>query len=271
MSGESGETCRFAFTQPICLSFSVLLNRVCAQVRLTAEHVFPVMDMRWTHPHKRQWYVSSSAQTARQSGSITIAQSIQSVLESRLHLSFKQSDGCLWPFWITCGPFTGLSLSLGPVDDDRDPKNTNRGAKFVLEARSNSLSLLNLFNRVIQNYHDPIRFYSIEDLTEPRPSLKVEHTHEIVDCLLDEVHCLADHLKQLIERTMRERIPQLSDFLARSSAIGDVAGQLELAHRLAEWRSLVTKAHLTPVTQISAPTTYAQLCRATNLAFSRLL
>ncbi|KAF5406406.1 hypothetical protein PHET_00075 [Paragonimus heterotremus] len=228
------------------------------------------MDTRWTHPHERQWYVSSSAQTAGQPGSIAIMQSVQSVLESRLHLSFKQSDGCLWPFWITCGPFTGLSLSLGPVDGDRDLKNINSGAQLTLKARSNSLSLLTLFNRVIQNYHDPIRFESIEDLTEPRPSLKIEHTGEIVDCLLDEVRCLADHLKQLIERTMRERIPQLSDFLARSSAIGDVAGQLELAHRLAEWRSLVAEAHLKPVTQIPAPNTYAQLYRATNLAFARL-
>ncbi|KAF8567826.1 hypothetical protein P879_01052, partial [Paragonimus westermani] len=270
MSSESGETRRFAFTQPICLSFSVLLNRVCAQVRLTVERVLPIMDVRWTHPHERQWYVSSSAQTAGQLGSIAIMQSVQSLLESRLHLSFNQCDGCLWPFWITCGPFTGLSFSLDPVYDDRDPKNTNRRAQLTLKARSNSPSLLSLFNRVTQDYHDPVRFDSIESPNEPRPSLKVEHSDEIVDCLLDEVRCLADYLKQLIERTMRERIPQLSDFLARSSAIGEVAGQLELAHRLAEWRSLVTKAHLTPVTQISAPNTYAQLYRATNLAFSRL-
>ncbi|CAL8077345.1 unnamed protein product [Calicophoron daubneyi] len=240
---------RFMLSEPLLISLGSLLRRVCPLTRTPTEAICwcDQAISQSIFPHSKSWIVSMSRTKITSTEPVDAVKLLSSVFRSRICLPDAielDESGSGKGRWVIHGPFAGLCLYLVPI---------RSSTELVLKARCSSTSLLDLFDRTLCQWSELITFTPLGQktadishkkgagLSSAVSQLSPQSITKGIDCLLDEVRGLMDQLRLAITATMEERIPSLHQFLQSSK------GSLETAHRIGEWRDLVIRAHLLPV------------------------
>ncbi|KAK4475515.1 hypothetical protein MN116_002561 [Schistosoma mekongi] len=196
------------------------------------------------YPYCKQWTIINNETNQCISYSITNQQLIINIIESILN------ELCIWHVYkvnkcifylITNGIFNGLCLCVNVNCSSSNP--------WIIEIYSSSLKLLHLFDQVLltRNSVNDFSFTPYTRSLENNVKLlncKSNTQYSIknmLNCLINETEYLLNQITQLIECTMRKRIPDLSIFLE------NLTNNLDIAHRSSEWRTIVNKASSIPI------------------------
>ncbi|KAH8869564.1 hypothetical protein KSF78_0004421 [Schistosoma japonicum] len=191
------------------------------------------------YPYCKQWTLVNHVTDQCISYSIANQQLINNIIESILN------EFCIWHVYkvnkcifylITNGIFNGLCLYVNG--------NYSSSSPWIIEIYSGSPKLLHLFDQVLltRNSVNDFSFIPYTRSLELNCKSNVQCSiTNMLNCLINETEYLINQITQLIECTMRKRIPDLSIFLQ------DLTNNLDIAHRSSEWRTIVNKASSIPI------------------------
>ncbi|CAH8672667.1 unnamed protein product [Schistosoma margrebowiei] len=264
---NSSNSCLLHLYNPLIFSFHNFIHNY-----YNLENYFSLMLLKsidyfplWCiYPFYKQWTIQSNKFDPH----LIVAK--QQLMINNLEV--KLNKFCTWNVYkfnkhllylITNGIFNGICLYVNMNWCISNP--------IIIEIRSSSRKLLNLLDQLLftQNNVDEFHFVPYnQSLLESDISNKTINVQKSItdsfNCLIHETEYLINQITQLIECTMYKRIPELSVFLK------DLTNNLDIAHRSAEWRSIVNKASTIPIDNILSNFEYCQLRLQTDVHFKNL-
>ncbi|VDP20951.1 unnamed protein product [Echinostoma caproni] len=269
----ASELYSFIIAPSLSLKFSDLMTQLtkCSRPSCLSSHMISLLPS--VFPYQKAWHVHIPDQLSP----TAVLHILHSVFESRFGVS---GTGTVCPIWlgICIGPLAGTAICLRSTDL------SSCNGVVVLEARSGQKKQLDLLPRVLTKCLDRISFDEVsnEDMGNDRKTScntlaiqtvpgvtqarsKIERLQPVVDALMAEVTCLTDLISGLIDRTMRDRIVPIGEFLTVSDKT-----RMDLMHRAADWITKASTAHLDPVQSPEPNPTYSRCVRETNRAYNCL-
>ncbi|CAH8681900.1 unnamed protein product [Schistosoma haematobium] len=269
---NSSNSCLLHLYNPLIFSFHNFihnyynLENYFSLMLLKSIHYFPLCCI---YPFYKQYTIQNNNNRDNKFDPHLIVAKQQLMINN---LEVKLNKFCTWNVYkfnkhllylITNGIFNGICLYVNMNWCISNP--------IIIEIRSSSRKLLNLLDQVLftRNNVDEFHFVpytqSLLDSDISNKTINVQKSIiDLFNYLIDETEYLINQITQLIECTMYKRIPELSVFLK------DLTNNLDIAHRTAEWRSIVNKASTMPIDNIPLSLEYCQLRLQTDIHLKNL-